>query len=166
MNAQGEYKMNDIRFNTDSYYFSYRAAGIVVVDGKVLLQKPIDGNDYALPGGGVKLGETCAETLKREFSEEIGTDIEVGKLRWVEECFWTWDGKPNHNISLYFDVRFTDSVQIPLNGCFASNEPHLEFNWVAIENLGNLTVYPERMTELLRNKSDSVEHWVRRETKP
>jgi len=63
--------MNDILFRTDTHIFSYRTAGILVHDGKVLLQKPNDSEDFAFPGGHVAFGETNAETLVREFKEEV-----------------------------------------------------------------------------------------------
>ena len=65
----------DILFHTDEYVFSYRVAGICIQKGKVLLQKPINDTAFAFPGGQVSLGETNAQTLEREFQEEIGVDI-------------------------------------------------------------------------------------------
>ena len=67
----------DILFRTDEYVFSYRVAGICIQNGKVLLQKPDNDTAFAFPGGHVTLGETNAQTLIREFKEEIGVDISV-----------------------------------------------------------------------------------------
>ena len=86
--------MSDISYSTDEYIFSYRAAGILVHENKILLQKPNNSNDYAFPGGQVAFGETNAETLIREFGEEMGMEIEVGELKWVWENLCPWDGKP------------------------------------------------------------------------
>ena len=61
----------DILFKTDDFVFSYRVAGICMQNGKVLLQKPSNDTGYAFPGGHVTLGETNAQTLIREFQEEI-----------------------------------------------------------------------------------------------
>lgn len=52
------------------------------------LQRDRDGSEYALPGGHVKIGETTADGLVREYKEETGADIKVGKLLWTEDCFW------------------------------------------------------------------------------
>ena len=78
----------DILFKTDEYVFSYRVAGICIHNGKVLLQKPTNDTAFAFPGGHVELGETNAQTLIREFKEEIGVDITVGDLKWVGEIFF------------------------------------------------------------------------------
>ena len=58
--------MSDILFHHDNYIFSYRVSGILVCDGKVLLQAPKNTGEYAFIGGHVALGETNAETLMRE----------------------------------------------------------------------------------------------------
>ena len=50
--------MSDILFKTDDYVFSYRVAGILIRNSKVLLQKPTNDNGYAFPGGHVEFGET------------------------------------------------------------------------------------------------------------
>ncbi len=78
--------MSDILFHHDNYIFSYRVSGILVRNGKVLLQVPKNTGEYAFPGGHVALGETNAETLRREWREEVGADIEVGE-RWFETEF-------------------------------------------------------------------------------
>ena len=67
----------DILFRTEDYVFSYRVAGICIQNGKVLLQKPSNDTAFAFPGGHVSFGETNAQTLAREFHEEIGADVSV-----------------------------------------------------------------------------------------
>ena len=63
-------------------------------NGKVLLQKPSNDTAYAFPGDHVAFGETNAQTLIREFQEEIGVDISVGDLKWVGEVFFPWGSRP------------------------------------------------------------------------
>ena len=69
----------DILFRQDGWIFSYRVAGILMHEGKILLQKPVN-DDFAIPGGHVMSFETSKETLVREFREEICADVEVGDL--------------------------------------------------------------------------------------
>lgn len=58
--------------------------GVIVWSaGRVLLirraQPPREG-EWSLPGGAQKLGETVAETARREVQEEAGIEIELGPL--------------------------------------------------------------------------------------
>ena len=111
--------MGDILFHTDKFVFSYRVAGILLHNNKILLQKPTNDTKYAIPGGHVEFGETNAQTLTREFKEEIDVDITVGALKWVAESFFPWGDKPCHQICLYYEVALNDETQIPLDGVFA-----------------------------------------------
>ncbi|NFI56689.1 NUDIX domain-containing protein [Clostridium botulinum] len=108
----------DIIFKTDEYVFSYRVAGLLVHDGKILLQRPKDDTAYAIPGGHVVLGETNEETLVREFKEEINVDIKVDTLKWVGEIFFPWGDKHCHQICLFYNVLLTENINIPFHGTF------------------------------------------------
>ena len=56
----------DILFKTEDFVFSYRVGGILIHDGKILLQKPKD-DDYAIIGGHLSSMETTKEALMREL---------------------------------------------------------------------------------------------------
>ena len=67
----------DILYKDDDFVFSYRVGGILIHNGKVLLQRPKD-DDYAIIGGHVARMETSEETLRREYEEELhAKDIET-----------------------------------------------------------------------------------------
>lgn len=154
--------MADILFKTENGVFSYRVAGICVLEGRVLLQTTKEDDFYAFPGGHVAFGETNAETLIREFREEIGVEISVGKLQWVVENFFPWGSKPCHQICNYFLVDIV-GASIPAEGVFRARENHLEFHWVPIEKVGELEVYPANAKELLTRLDEGVAYFVYRE---
>ncbi len=56
-----------------------RVSAILRRDGRVLLcRQEKDGNEnWLLPGGGVNLGETLVEALKRELEEELGITEDI-----------------------------------------------------------------------------------------
>lgn len=159
--------MSDILFKTEEYIFSYRVAGVCRKNGRVLLQKPTNDTGYAFPGGHAAFGETNEKTLIREFQEEIGASVQVGRLLWVAEIFFTW-GKPCHQICLYYEIDEISGV--PLSGKFSGTESlegrnfEMEFFWLSPEELEKAEVYPENAVRLLRDESGAVHHFVYRET--
>jgi 8-oxo-dGTP diphosphatase len=55
------------------------------------------------PGGGTQFGETATEALVREFVEETGLQVRVGKLLFVNEFL----APPLHAMELFFAVEAT-----------------------------------------------------------
>ncbi|MCL2498652.1 MAG: NUDIX hydrolase [Symbiobacteriaceae bacterium] len=161
--------MKDILFRTENYIFSYRVAGIMLQDNAILLQRTSDDSGYAVPGGHAELGETNAETLVREYKEEIGVDITVGALKWVAEIHFAWQGTPCHQICLYYEVFPQDLAQIPLEGTFTGTEEDgvrrsdIIFSWIPLANLHQLKVYPENMAALMAKYETGVQHLVSKE---
>ncbi len=130
---------------------SLRCAGVVIRDGRVLLQR--DGSEYALVGGHVQMGETGEEAVVREFQEELGIRIRCREMLWTEECFWEWKGKLTHTLSFYYLVDLCDDCAFADDGCFRPqrDNPRIETGWVPIDELKNLTVYPEFLKEEIVN---------------
>ena len=158
--------MGDILFKTDEWVFSYRVAGICVQNGKVLLQTTTgEDRSFAFPGGHVTFGETNAETLVREFKEEIGADIRVGDLKWVAEVFFPWGKKPCHQICLYYMIDILNP-EIPRDGVFLAKEHlegrnfELEYHWIPLEKVEGLEVYPTQTAQLLQKLDEGVQHFV------
>jgi 8-oxo-dGTP pyrophosphatase MutT (NUDIX family) len=58
------------------------AASAIVADsqGRILLHRRSDNELWALPGGVMEVGETIAETARRETKEETGFDVEPFSL--------------------------------------------------------------------------------------
>ena len=161
--------MKDLLFKTDAGVFSYRVAGICVQNGCVLLQTTTgEDRSFAFPGGHVGFGETNAQTLMREFKEEIGADIAVGELKWVAEVFFPWGDKPCHQICLYYMVEIQNQ-DVPVEGVFRGVEQmedrkfELEFHWIPIEEVEKREVYPTNTKELLQKLDAGIQHFVYRE---
>ncbi len=155
----------DILYKEQDFVFSYRVGGILIHDGKILLQKPLN-DDYAIIGGHVSRMETTEATLKREFMEELHADIQVKNLLAVGEIFFPWGSRPCHQISLYYRVELTDSASIPLAGSFwgfddlDNQRIDLEYCWVPLNQLSNLTVYPQELIPHILSGCTEVLHFV------
>ena len=155
----------DILYKEEDFVFSYRVGGILIHDGRILLQKPLN-DDYSIIGGHVAAMETTAETLKREFSEELHANVEVGELMAVGEIFFPWGSRPFHQISLYYRVELTDPTEIPLSGSFFDYDDldnqriNLEYCWVPLEQLTQIVVYPQELIPHILSGKRAVLHFI------
>lgn len=91
-----------ISFDVGAHRFQFRAALVIVRDGHVLLHQIEGQNFWCLPGGRVEPGERAAHTVVREMREEVGSEIQVGKMLWSVENFFRDGERPHHEIGLYF----------------------------------------------------------------
>lgn len=156
--------MTDILFKTQDFIFSYRIQGVLIRDGKALLQR--SGGDHALIGGHVAAMETTRETLIREFKEEIHADIAVDELLAVGEIFFPWGDRPCHQAGLYYGCHLLDESQIPLDGTFhgyddlGGERMDLDFCWVPLSELEHITMYPPEIVPHILSGSKEVLHFV------
>ncbi len=60
--------------------------GLLIQNGKILLSPQWDGYDF--PGGGLKIEEDLEEALRREFWEETGLKVDVGKIIKASTSFY------------------------------------------------------------------------------
>ena len=80
-----------------------RACGLCWKDDSLLMVNHSglhSANFWAPPGGGIEFGQTAEETLTREFEEETGIQVSVGRFLFVCEFI----KEPLHAIELFFEV--------------------------------------------------------------
>jgi 8-oxo-dGTP diphosphatase len=71
-------------------------------DNLLLVRHWMGENDFwAPPGGGVEFGQQMDEALSREYREETGLEVEVGRFRFFVEFI----RPPLHAIEVFFDVQ-------------------------------------------------------------
>jgi 8-oxo-dGTP diphosphatase len=93
--------------------FNLRVYGLLINDKNEILVSDERRNGVSFtkfPGGGLEFGEGLAEGLKREFQEEIGIDIEVEELFYVNDFLQVSAFNENHQlISFYYFVHFNET---------------------------------------------------------
>ena len=98
---------------------------------------------YRLLGGGIEFGETSAETIKREFMEELGVEVEVQERLDVEENIFTFNGNQGHEIVFLYNAKFKDeSLYAKTDFEFIEEGATIEtVGWVDISE--DVIIYPK-----------------------
>lgn len=82
-------------------------------DGALLVSEatnPSGGLFHRPLGGHVEYGEYAAETVRREFREEIGQALTEVKLAGVLENIFEWDGATQHEVVFIFMAALADEA--------------------------------------------------------
>ena len=129
----------------------------IVADGqgRIALVKRKDNELWALPGGGMELGESIEQGAVREVKEETGLDVEVVGLVGVytnpQHVMAYADGEVRQQFSLCFTTKL-------LGGELQFDDESTDIAWVAE---GDLAGYPMHPSMRLR-----VQHFFDRRALP
>jgi NADH pyrophosphatase NudC (nudix superfamily) len=133
-----------------------KAFGIIKNQDRLLVFRAYDSKKcevfYRLLGGGIEFGETGEEALRREFQEELATDLENVKYLTTLENIFTYEGEAGHEIVLVFtaDLADKDLYQKDNFDILDSGKKH-KASWQKIDDFksGRLILYPEGITKYL-----------------
>ena len=107
--------------------------------GELLLVHKTDNDLWALPGGGMDVGESMAETVVREVKEETGIDVEVTGVVGIytnpNHVMAYDDGEVRQQCSICFTTRM-------LGGQLATSSETSEVEFVAPTRLDSLNIHP------------------------
>lgn len=83
------------------------SGALVNEDNQVLLQERADTGDWGFPGGYMEFGESFADTVKREFKEDAGIEVEPVKLLKIsDQEFYTYpNGDQVQPINAFYLVK-------------------------------------------------------------
>jgi ADP-ribose pyrophosphatase YjhB (NUDIX family) len=116
------------------------SANVVVVndDGAILLIRRSDNNNWALPGGGMDLGESLLDTGVRETAEETGIDVEITGLVGIftdprHVILYTSNNEARQEFSVVFTARRVGGTPTP-------SDESTEVRWVAPIEIGSLSM--------------------------
>lgn len=135
--------------------------GLIIKDNHILLEQQEGkhskgiGFYYRPIGGTIELGERSDEALIREFCEEIGVEVIIKRYITCLENIFKINDNIGHEITQIYLVDFKDkSLYEKEHFTVLEGDTVTYAKWVSKEELlfGNKILYPNGLTDLLRNE--------------
>jgi 8-oxo-dGTP diphosphatase len=127
-------------------------SGVILYDRQVLLVEFSGGQPsehYNFPGGGLELGETLDQAVRREVREESGLEVEVGRLLLIVESVGSRNTNTFDGVALpWNEVRFYFACT-PIEASHArqpdvlDNDHQTNVRWVDLDALPELPLLPQ-----------------------
>ena len=152
--------MMDIRYGNGEGRFTLRAAALIIRDGSVLLARDDAHDCFYTVGGGIRQNESSAEAARRECREETGCALEVERLLFVQERFYSLGNTPQHEVTFFYLMK-DDAV--PLRSGAATDQPGEHLHWLPVGALETVNVVPAFLRRGLRELPAGVTHIITRE---
>lgn len=154
-----------INFKKENIRFNYRVAGVSIHKNRVLLHRLEKDNFWALPGGRCELLENSRETILREYLEETGFKVIVGRPLWFLENFFSHNGEQFHEISMIYKIDFLeDNVCLDEDVFYGVEEStKIIFKWFRLDEILKLELYPTFLRSALKALPQNLEHIIHRD---
>jgi len=146
MVSQGDTAMADKSIPADgSARFRVAVSALIFEEGTVLLAHRRDIDWWNLPGGGMEVGETVEEALRREVYEETGLAVEIEQLVGVYS-------KPQKQ-----EVVLTFRCHV-VGGVLSETEESCECRYFALSTLpaNLLPKHRQRIEDALLNQQSAI----------
>lgn len=156
-----------IHIEWDEGRFGVRTVGVMLDGRNRVLLYQLEGMDYwVFPGGGITpFVETAEEAIKRNFIEKAKFEINVHRLLWILELYFTDKGKPVHGNGFYFLVSPKEATGVWEQDEFVGQK-NLQrnrarvFKWFDISKLNEANLKPSSFIELLKDIPEHTVHVV------
>ena len=123
------------------------ARGVLIKEEFLLVCRPVGKNYCYLPGGHVEFFETVQEALQREWQEELDCSCELGTfLKFFEEHFMDSNERKHHEYTFLYRVNCSS---LHVNEAVKSNQSHISFEWVPLNDLHKHSLLPKSMQTYL-----------------
>lgn len=125
--------------------------GIVIVDNKILLTEHFSKEYpfYRCIGGGIEFYEKSTDAIKREFKEEIATDVIIDKYLGLAEELFVHKGKRGHEMIQLYKVNLnTDNIQDE----YPILDSDVIAKWIDVDDVisGKKIVFPELIVDYVK----------------
>jgi ADP-ribose pyrophosphatase YjhB (NUDIX family) len=136
------------------------SANVIVVNdqGEILLIRRTDNGNWAVPGGGMNLGESITDTAVRETREETGITCEITGLVGIytdprHVIRYTSNDEVRQEFSIVFTAR-------PVKGELRPSTESSEPQWVSPAAIAHLQMHPSMRQRIQHYLDKRPDPWL------
>jgi ADP-ribose pyrophosphatase YjhB (NUDIX family) len=138
-----------------------KAFGIVIHHDRLLVQEYHTGDEtyYRPLGGSIELGEKSANTVIREFKEELHTEVEIIDYLGCLENIFHVDDEIAHEIIQLYSLRLLDTSLYEMELLNIKDEQTASYaKWVPITAFiqKEKLLYPDGILKYIKKKKDEI----------
>lgn len=155
----------DLTVKTDEGVLNIRVGAIIKKGNKFLMVENDRFDHMYSVGGRIKFGETAEEAVVREVFEETGVKMEIDRLGFIHENFFTGvssmtNGNLVHELSFFFYMKVPENFE-PVSKSFVEGSTKEHLVWITPDYPKKY--YPEFFKTELVHPTMEVKHMVTRQ---
>jgi len=157
---------NDITVNIgEGRKFNYRVGAIIIDSGEILMVRNSGASHYYTVGGRIQFGESAQEAVLREAFEETQINLEIDKIAYVHENFFTMrdSGELFHELCFFFLMKANSQLRKIKYDFFEEEYGRVSYHWLPLDKLNNFNLYPEFFKTELIKPSDNTKYFMTRD---
>ena len=153
---------SDMTVQCDDGLINIRVGAIILKDGKLLMVGNQRSNYLYSVGGRIKFGETAEQAVVREVYEETGVKMEIDRLGFIHENYFSDNVKLGvdkliYEISFFFYMKVPDDFS-PKCDSFTDGGAKEFLKWISLSD--EQKIYPDFFKTELQNPHPGVRHFV------
>ena len=117
-------------------------------DGALLVSESAEPRFQRPLGGHVEFGEYAADTIHREFGEELGQVVTDVRRLGVLENIFSWQGGSEHEVVFIFTATFADPSVYEIEEQVIRDKPERRVLWRPADAVAP-PLYPAGLSELI-----------------
>jgi len=142
-------------------FFNIRTYGILINENReILISDEIYQNKHftKFPGGGLELGESLPDAIKREFIEECDLEITDIQLLYITDSVVPSAFNDSQVLGVYYQVFTNDELKVPIQTQAFNFEKGSKqsFRWISLQNFSAQDLTFEMDREAWKNVSNKI----------
>ena len=156
---------NDLTLRVADGMFNYRVGAVIIDAGEVLMVRNNGDSHYYTVGGRIQFGESAQEAILREAFEETQIELEIDRLAFIHENFFTMgsSGKPFHELCFFFLLKQNKRLREMKHDFFEEAYGDVLLHWLPLDKLENYPMYPLFFKTELLNLPNRTKYLITRD---